>query len=1138
MAANNDKAYKEALKQLDNMINKQKALGKSTEALNNSWNAIASEIFKMDGAQFFKNVEKSPAQLKAMGKEIQQLEETFVNLGEEFSKSLSQDDKIKKIQKSLKGVGDEFKLSASKLNSEMKSNFNTVLQGLDKDLMKIIKNEKDLEDALKGKKKLTDEQIKKLKEIKGFQDLETKHQKLTEDFNKKMEDRLKVFKKYNSEISLMSKEAISNVMSQMAEGKDLPEILKTANTEERKFLAALSENPAMLNEINKGMDTIPSKIKEIEEEAGKMNKQFSLGKSILGALGSAASGLGSIIRKDWISSMTKFDSVLNDVQKETGINMDANAEGFARLQTNVAQFGMSIEQAGKMMGAMGQELQTTDFSVLSKAAQDFSMIEGATGAASEDITTIAGELMRAGEGSEQVKDFMQGADQMARQFGVSSKKALGDISKNIKKMRTMGFVGGEESLKKMVMTANRLRMNVDEIFDVAKRARTIEGAMDMAAELQLAGGSFSNINPMELLSAARKGPEELQKILTGMGKDVGHWVTDMNGNKKYQFDPVDVDRLQMVADATGQSLDSIQNMIQKNAEDTEKLNPFQGMIDGVEDADKELVKSGLSQMLKVGKDGKIEIDASSDMAKRMGVDSMEDLQAMSGQQLKEKMAADAATLEEENKRNQSLKQSFDNFLNALMSVFSFFQPALEFLTKVMQEVTSVFTTVMGWLPGWGKVLLGGLMLFGALFSTSVGAFITQGIGGFLKGVGSFAKSSFDLIKQVMTGKGGEALGGLGGKIKEKFMGGGGTKDLAESGLKTGGDVAGQKNMTPQAGAGIKGFFTGLSEGIQSFGKVDMGAIAKFALSLLIIGGAIIGFGYAMATIGGEAGIGQMVTAGASLGMLMLAVWGLSVIAKSVDMGGVLKGALAMAIVGAALVPFAFAAQMLTGVDLMSVLGALGILALVVVALIGLGALLMTPIVGWLLMAGIAALIAIGAGLLLAGTGMLAASVAMEKLAGIDWAGFAGMGDALGAVVPGLMAFSLAAMMFMNPLTLLGIIFMVGALTSLAAIMAPLAQSLTLGADSLDRFASGLEKLSAAADKLSLDKLEKLKELSDSMANAGAGAAAVAAMANAGNNNGGGGGKGGDGEVRKIEVNVKMNGRDMQNFIVKDTAIIK
>jgi hypothetical protein len=101
-------------------------------------------------------------------------------------------------------------------------------------------------------------------------------------------------------------------------------------------------------------------------------------------------------------------------------------------------------------------------------------------------------------------------------------------------------------------------------------------------------------------------------------------------------------------------------------------------------------------------------------------------------------------------------------------------------------------------------------------------------------------------------------------------------------------------------------------------------------------------------------------------------------------------------------------------------------------------------------------------------------------------------------------------------------------------MAPLSQSLTIGADSLDRFASGLDKLGAAADKLSLEKLEKLKELSDAMATASIGGGAMEALANASNS----GKNDKDSEVRRIVVDVKLNGRDLQNFIVKDTAIIK
>ena len=114
-ADNSSKAYKEALKQIENLVKKQVALKKSTEEIQNSWSAVASEIFKMDGAQFFKNVEKSPEQLKAMGKEIQQLEEGFKNLGEDFNKTLGNNQKFQYVKKSLQGIGEEFKNSSKKI---------------------------------------------------------------------------------------------------------------------------------------------------------------------------------------------------------------------------------------------------------------------------------------------------------------------------------------------------------------------------------------------------------------------------------------------------------------------------------------------------------------------------------------------------------------------------------------------------------------------------------------------------------------------------------------------------------------------------------------------------------------------------------------------------------------------------------------------------------------------------------------------------------------------------------------------------------------------------------------------------------------------------------------------------------------
>jgi uncharacterized protein YidB (DUF937 family) len=357
----------------------------------------------------------------------------------------------------------------------------------------------------------------------------------------------------------------------------------------------------------------------------------------------------------------EFDQTINDVQKNTGIMMDANSAAFGDLTTKVAVFGVSAAKAGEYMTNMSEELNTTNFSVLSKAAEDFALIEGATGASAEQITTIGGQLMRMGRSTEGVKDYMQDASQMAKRFGVNSKKALAEISSNIKRMRTMGFVGGEESLKKMVITAQKLNMSVDGIFDMAEKGRTIEGAMEMASELQLAGGAAANFNPIDILSASRNGGEELQKMLKQMTSDVGTFNA-----KTGQIDiaAFDKDKLQMIATATGVELSELMNQVEKSKLDAEKMKPFAGVLGGLEEADKAFGESMLGDMMKFNKDsGKMELDVGSDMATKMGITDVSQINDdMLAKMIKAKREEDA-TLEEQNLRNQAFQESLTNFFS-------------------------------------------------------------------------------------------------------------------------------------------------------------------------------------------------------------------------------------------------------------------------------------------------------------------------------------------------------------------------------------------------------------------------------------------------------------------------------------------
>jgi len=1141
--------YKKALEAVEAMLKKQKALNQSADKLKESWNAIASEVFKLDGAAFFKQIPLSADEIRKLNGELKKVDEQIKVLGENFGKALDSDENINKLTKSSSSA---FKFMA----------YQQKKYGI-------------------GSAQAYQAEVDFLQKIRA----------------------------QRSEFASMSDDDLKSIGKHISQGGKLSEIYDNLDESSKNILKANSKNPNLFLDSERKARELHSQTEQIRKELEKGSKEaFSLSSGLKAAF-------KENVLKEGLRSLMTFDKTIHDVQRNTGAMMDefGNSQAFASVTRNVSKFGMSVQQAGQYMEAMSNELKTTDFNTLAKATEDFAAIEGATGASAENITGIAGELMRMGQSSEQVKNYMQGASMMAQKFGVSSKRAIDAISRNISKIRTMGFKGGEESLQKMVMTAEKLNMNVDEIFDVAKRARNIEGAMEMASELQLAGGSFANINPMDLLAAARNGPEELQKILTKMGGDIGKF-NEKTG--KFEFDAVDVDRLQMVADATGQSLDSIQNMIQSNAEDAKKLNMFQGITDGMNDLDAQMVKSGLSDMMKIGKNGKVEFDASSDMAKRMGIESLEDLQKLNGDQLKQKMAADAKTLEGQNLANQDFASSLENFWTSLQSLFHILQPVLEALTFIIQKFTNVVTSIGKVLDSWGMIgtiikwAIPMMFLFGTGFARSVLSFVTKGIGGFAKNIKDLVVSKgaslFSKGKDIATG--GDTDMGSKAKGPAPTVGAG-LMSLAE-GLKAMGDSKVFKGLLAVALAGpafllfvpalpgllvlaligavsgsvIKGFEAvalGLMEFGDNFSSVLKGSLALAAavIPLLLFTAAVPGL-LAMGLVGVMSPLVVAGFEGLSKGLGALGA----------NLTNVLKGSLAMLVIGAALIPFGYAISMMAGVDWMSVLAGVGILALVTLGLIGLGALLMSP-AGMFLAVGVAALIGVGIGLAIFGASMMVFAAASNMMKGVDfswmvnlggallsaapgllfgglallyatpglitgsigllaiagasmlasqvnWSVIAGMGGALLQASGGLIAFSFAAMMFANPLALVGMFFMVASIGALAAVMVPLASSLQLGADSLTKFAIGLERLSAAADTISDEKLSKLQKISDAMAKASAAGNLAAATAAAAESAGGGGGASGGGGTRKLEIDIKMNGRDVAYVINKDTQIVK
>lgn len=819
----------------------------------------------------------------------------------------------------------------------------------------------------------------------------------------------------------------------------------------------------------KDVKQIKTELSGWEQELASSGKEaVNLGKAFNSILERLTKGFNL---KEITTSLIGFDKTLTKAQMDSGILFKENTTAMADLTSTTQQFGMGIAETTELMGNLGSTLRTTNFEILSQAAGDMAAVGKATGISATEVGELGGQMMLMGKSSKDVSKFAESTMKSAMNFGVNGRKVMQDIVKNIPKFRQMGFQGGEDSLKRMALQAERMGQNIDEMFDMSKKARNIEGALQMASDLQLAGGSFANINPMDLLSAARKGPEELQKILGQMGGDIGKFD---KATGQMAFDAVDYDRLQMVADATGMSVDSLQKQIttmNQDAQKTELLPP--GLFDSLKPEEKAFLLNNM------GKDGTLNM-------KMDGVDKLGDLQSTNIQEAMKQAAIEKGNLEDQAKQNTSFEESVKNLKDSIMNVFVVFEPVIKALTRFVQWLNAAFSSfgVIG--KTVFAVAIAGLAL---LFSSG-----KQFLSGFAFGKGQ---------KAGLAAGGGGISSILGGKK------GGGIPSVPETGVPSG---AGEKT-----GGGLKGFATAIKDMSKEGAKIDLKGILKLSTSILLL----------MAPIGILAAVFSKVDPvlllafGGVMVEMSLAMLLMSKMTGQISIGNVLKGALAMVIMGAALIPFGYAMTLFSGIS-WEVLGVAAVAILgASVLLAGLG--FFAP----LILMGALALAAAGVALMAFGGSLLVASYGFEAVGKIDWSSLSGMGAAILTIA------SAGALGLVGSFGLIGMSFALG---SLAAVMVVLAPAMQMAALSTNSMAEGIGKLKEAVKGLDVEKLNSLAGAAEKLSTG----SAISGLANTlAGVLGGGGDKGSQNQKVKIEpitINIKMNGRDLQQIIIEDNKL--
>ena len=233
--------------------------------------------------------------------------------------------------------------------------------------------------------------------------------------------------------------------------------------------------------------------------------------------------------EDYYKEQSYLLSVVNEEMGLSGELSEDFREQVSAAQPALLQMGISFkdltESAKKLVEDTGRfALVGTD--MLVRAGE----ISQAYGMNMSDIIGAYADFEKVGIGAADAQEAIADAGKRSLEVGIQSRNTIKGITENIGKLNEYGFQNGVEGLEKMVRRASEVRMSLQTVFNVADKVFDPEGALDLAANLQVLGGAFGEFNdPLRLMYMATNEVEGLQGAIEGVAQNLATYNVETGG---------------------------------------------------------------------------------------------------------------------------------------------------------------------------------------------------------------------------------------------------------------------------------------------------------------------------------------------------------------------------------------------------------------------------------------------------------------------------------------------------------------------------------------------------------------------------------------------------------------------------------
>ena len=286
----------------------------------------------------------------------------------------------------------------------------------------------------------------------------------------------------------------------------------------------------LMKAIDREMGTLANAVKpfsEVQSETAKLVK----------ALGLASSNIMEMSKR----------LVIQNRAMSLSMNYGISNQEMLKLQTNVlSNIGrnIAIDVTERQIKNERGEIVNKDFdSTLEK------LVAARTVFGDETVAALTTGFDKVGKSMKSAAKVTGKLYKEAGEYGINLGKYSKNFTDNLSMVQTFNFSNGVKGLREMARKATEIRQDMGQIARFAEQVGSVTGAVEAAANLQVLGGSFSQLaNPLAMLNESLTNMEGLQDRLNDMAKGKARYN---NVTHEIEMDPVTRQIMKQAAKSMG-----------------------------------------------------------------------------------------------------------------------------------------------------------------------------------------------------------------------------------------------------------------------------------------------------------------------------------------------------------------------------------------------------------------------------------------------------------------------------------------------------------------------------------------------------------------------------------------------------------